>query len=354
MTSIDWQELSQHISTWAKHLGFADIGFANPEMSSHQEYLEEWLEKNHHGQMTYMARNRHLRGDPAKLHRGTKSIICLRLDYLDHTSQPEHVIASDSSAYISRYALGRDYHKVIRGKLKILVRKMEDYLTEKKYFALNARIFTDSAPILEKAIAEQAGIGWIGKNTLLMNEKAGSWFFLGEILTNLPLPPSEKLQTNRCGSCNACIEVCPTKAFVGPYQLDARKCISYLTIEHKGKIDEDLRELIGNRIFGCDDCQLTCPWSKYAPQTNETDFTPRHGLDSSTLLELFKWTEEEFLARTEGSAIRRTGYLGWIRNIAIALGNGPANDAVIEVLESKKGLSNMTDEHINWAINRLI
>ena len=353
MTSIDWQQLATSIRDWANQLGFADVGFASPENSNHQEYLNDWLENNYHGDMTYMARYRDLRSDPSKLHPGTQSIICLRLDYLDHETQPERILASDSIAYVSRYALGRDYHKVIRGKLKTLVRQIGEYLSGEKYYDFNARVFTDSAPIMEKAFAEKAGIGWIGKNTLLLNEQAGSWFFLGEILTNLPLPASEARQINRCGSCSSCIDACPTNAFVAPYQLDARKCISYLTIEHKGKIDVNLRELIGNRIFGCDDCQLACPWSRYAPQANEIDFTPRHNLDSSTLLELFQWTEKEFLEKTKGSAIRRTGYLGWIRNIAIAIGNGPSNQTALSVLESKKGLSDMTDEHINWAINRL-
>ena len=354
MTSIDWQELATDIHNWGEQLGFAEIGIASAEISHHQRYLEEWLKNNYHGEMAYMARHSDLRSDPTKLFPGAKSIICLRLDYLNHATKPKNILASDSSAYISRYALGRDYHKVIRGKLKKLVRRIEDHLTKKKYHNFRARVFTDSAPILEKAYAEQAGIGWIGKNTLLLNEQAGSWFFLGEILTNLPLPASDKSPINRCGSCSACIEVCPTKAFVAPYELDARKCISYLTIEHKGIIDEDLRALMGNKIFGCDDCQLTCPWSRNAPETNEMDFSPRHNLDSSALLELFMWTEEEFMARTEGSAIRRTGYLGWIRNIAIALGNGSSSQAIIRALESKKGLSDMTDEHIDWAINRLI
>jgi len=353
MAMIDWQELTTHIERWAKNLGFAEIGFASPEKSSHSHYLQDWLEKNHHGEMSYMARNKDLRRDPTKLHPGTQSIICLRLDYLHHETQPEKILASDSIAYISRYALGRDYHKVIRRKLKKLVQQMENYLVEQKYYEFNARVFTDSAPILEKAIAEKAGLGWIGKNTLLLNDRAGSWFFLGEILTNLPLPASHKSHINRCGSCSACIEVCPTGAFVAPYQLDAKKCISYLTIEHKGSIAQDLRELIGNRIFGCDDCQLACPWTRYAPQSKETNFAPRNNLDSSTLLELFQWTEIEFLKRTEGSPIRRAGYLGWIRNIAIAIGNGPSSQEAIKILESRKGLSEMTDEHINWAINRL-
>ena len=353
MTSIDWKQLATHIQNWAKQLGFAEIGFAAPEKSDHQRYLDDWLKNNHHGDMAYMERHGKLRSEPDRLHPGTQSVICFRLDYLQHATQHDEILASDSSAYISRYALGRDYHKVIRGKLKALVRQIENYLVEHEFYDFSARVFTDSAPILEKAFAEQAGLGWIGKNTLLLNEQAGSWFFLGEILTNLPLPASDRLQTDRCGSCSACMEACPTNAFVAPYQLDARKCISYLTIEHRGSIDEDLRELIGNRIFGCDDCQLVCPWTRYAPETNERDFAPRHNLDSSTLLELFQWTEEEFLSRTEGSPIRRAGYLGWVRNIAVAIGNGPRSQEAVKVLKSRKGLSALTDEHINWAIDRL-
>jgi epoxyqueuosine reductase len=353
MSDVDWQLLAKHIRNWSKQLGFAEVGFVNSEKSEHQSYLNEWLAKGYHGDMAYMAKHGHLRSEPASLHPGTRSIICLRLDYFQRSTEPDRVLASDSKAYLSRYALGRDYHKVIRGKLKQLSRKISDHLIEQGYEGFDARVFTDSAPLLEKAFAERAGLGWIGKNTLLLNEHAGSWFFLGEILTNLPLPPSEKAKTNRCGSCSACMEACPTKAFTGPYQLDARKCISYLTIEHKGSIDEPLRELMGNRIFGCDDCQLVCPWTRYSPESSEPDFSPRHNLDSSTLLDLFQWTEDEFLTKTEGSAIRRAGYLGWVRNIAIALGNGPSSERVLRVLESRLGLSALTDEHIKWAITRL-
>lgn len=353
MTDIDWQQLAASIQDWGKQLGFADIGFASAAKSSHQQHLDDWLESGFHGDMAYMGKHGDLRSEPSRLHPGTQSVICFRLDYLQRTPEPETILATDTSAYVSRYALGRDYHKVIRGKLKAIVRHIENYLIERDFTDFSARVFTDSAPILEKAFAERAGLGWIGKNTLLLNERAGSWFFLGEILTNLPLPPSNNKQSNRCGSCTACLDACPTKAFVGPYQLDATRCISYLTIEHRGSIDMELRELMGNRIFGCDDCQLVCPWTRYSPEASESDFTPRHNLDSSDLLELFQWTEEEFLIRTEGSAIRRAGYLGWIRNIAVAIGNGPPSKAAIRVLEAKLGLSALTDEHINWAITRL-
>ena len=354
MTSIDWQHLSREITNWGKALGFADVSIAELDLSGHQEKLDDWLDKGHHGEMDYMSRHGDMRSRPDKLHPGTTSAICLRLDYLDPDTRPETILASDRMAYVSRYALGRDYHKVIRGKLKKLVSQIGDYLTEQDFHEFNARVFTDSAPLLEKALAENAGLGWIGKNTLLLNEKAGSWFFLAEVLTNLPLAADAARQKNRCGSCQACIDVCPTDAFVAPYELDARRCISYLTIEHRGSIPENLRPLMGNRIFGCDDCQLICPWNRYASASQESDFSPRHGLAHSDLLELFKWSEDEFLRKTEGSAIRRTGYRGWIRNLAVAIGNSSApGDSTDFVLKSRKGWSDLTDEHIDWAINRL-
>jgi len=283
----------------------------------------------------------------------TISVISLRIDYLEKDPDPELILNNPSSGYVSRYALGRDYHKVLRGKLKKLTLMIHGYLTERGFDTFNSRVFTDSAPLLEKAIAEKAGLGWIGKNTLLLNEKVGSWFFLGEILTNLPLPENESIQQNRCGSCTACIDVCPTKAIVAPYKLDARRCISYLTIEHRGAIPEELRILVGNRIFGCDDCQMVCPWNRYANVNSEDDFKPRHGLESAELVGLFNWTEAEFLEKTEGSPIRRTGYEGWVRNVAVALGNAPYSAVIISALQTKLGVcSEMVDEHINWALEQ--
>ena len=267
-----------------------------------------------------------------------------------------------SNAYVSRYALGRDYHKVVRQKLKKLANKLQSHCVNLGFDNFNSRIFTDSAPILEKALAEKSGLGWIGKNTLLINEKEGSWFFLGEILVNLPLTQSPEKNVNRCGSCSSCIDICPTKAIVAPYTLDARRCISYLTIEFKGVIPLEFRRLIGNRIFGCDDCQLTCPWNRYAKQTLEPDFEPRHGLDDGTLLELFEWTKDEFLKKTEGSAIRRAGYESWLRNLAIGLGNINTTEHVqqkkisrpmiIAALKTKLGYSSLVDHHIAWAITQ--
>ncbi len=353
MSNIDWNSLATDIRQWGIDLGFADVGFTGTELAPHQARLNDWLNRDFHGEMDYMARHGDMRSRPAQLHAGTQTVISLRLDYLEKDPAPESVLQDPSIAYVARYALGRDYHKVIRRRLKSLVRQIDRYLTDRNYKGFSARIVTDSAPLLEKAIAENAGIGWIGKNTLLINEKAGSWFFLAEILTNLPLPHHQHKVTNRCGSCSACIDVCPTGAIIGPYQLDAKKCISYLTIEHRGSIDPELRPLMGNRVFGCDDCQMVCPWNRYAGTNQEEDFKPRHNLQWEELLVLFTWTEDEFLKRTEGSAIRRTGYNGWIRNIAVALGNAPHEASIVKALNQKLGqCTPMVDEHIEWAIQR--
>ena len=352
MENTDWHKLEQLILYWSTELGFASTGITNIDLGEHESRLEHWLSLNHHGEMSYMARHGSMRAHPEKLHPDTLSVISVRIDYLEKTPQPESILASTDLAYVSRYALGRDYHKVIRGKLKKLVAKIDSHLVDKNFTHFSARVFTDSAPVLEKALAEKAGLGWIGKNTLLLNEKVGSWFFIGEILTNLPLPETNTPQENRCGSCHACIDICPTQAIIAPYQLDARRCISYLTIEHRGVIPLEFRAPMGNRIFGCDDCQLVCPWNRYANNHSEPDFQPRHGLDSAQLIELFKWSEQTFMKNTEGSAIRRTGYMGWLRNIAIALGNSPPDNDVISALREKKGISDMVDEHIEWAIQQ--
>lgn len=353
MQPEDWTALSEQIEQWGQTLGFSAVGITGTDLGRHEQYLEQWLSRGYHGEMDYMARHGSLRSHPAELHPGTHSIISVRLDYLEPSPDPNAVLASDRKAYISRYALGRDYHKVIRQKLKRLVGHITTYLDDRGYPGFNARVFTDSAPLLEKALAEKAGLGWIGKNTLLMNEKAGSWFFLGEVLTNLPLPDSTGQATNRCGSCQACIDVCPTDAIVAPYELDARKCISYLTIELRGAIPEIYRSPMGTRIFGCDDCQLVCPWNRYAQHNAETDFKPRHSLESPEMIELFAWTEDTFLTKTEGSAIRRTGYQGWLRNLAVGLGNCAPTPEIIAALTSRKGLSDLLDEHIDWAVRKL-
>jgi epoxyqueuosine reductase len=270
------------------------------------------------------------------------------MDYLAQDTQPLEVLASPDKAYISRYTLGRDYHKLIRKRLAQLAKRIEEQAGGGHY-----RAFVDSAPVLERAVAERAGLGWIGKNTLLINADAGSWFFLGEIYTDLPLPVDAPLNSKHCGTCTACLELCPTDAFKGPFELDARKCISYLTIEHKGSIDPALRPLMGNRIFGCDDCQLVCPWNKFAQATGEGDFKPRHELADAQLAALFLWDENTFLAKTEGSAIRRIGYERWLRNLAVALGNAPTSEAVISALQTRREFpSELVREHVAWALQR--
>ncbi|MGI9321940.1 MAG: tRNA epoxyqueuosine(34) reductase QueG [Pseudomonadales bacterium] len=372
MTDLDYDQLAGRIDAWAKELGFAAVGIADIDLREHQGYLDAWLAKEHHGSMGYMARHGDMRSRPDLLHPGTASVISVRMDYLlpgsdsdgdagnDYAGNKKALdacLADPSRAYVSRYALGRDYHKVVRGKLKQLVAQIDDWLTERNHHDFSARLFTDSAPVLEKALAEKAGLGWIGKNTLLLNESAGSWFFLGEILTNLPLKPHTAPPVNRCGTCAACIDVCPTDAIVAPYQLDARRCISYLTIEERGSIPTELRPLMGNRVFGCDDCQIVCPWNRYAAVAQEDDFKPRHGLDTAGLAALFRWSKDEFLHYTEGSAIRRAGYHGWLRNLAVALGNAAAagedSELISKTLTSRLGVSPLVDEHINWALEQV-
>ncbi len=333
---------------WASELGFQQLGVTDVNLGEHPAYLRKWLDAGYHGSMQYMARHAEMRGQPGTLVPETCRVISVRMDYLANDTARD-VLASSERAYISRYTLGRDYHKLIRKRLAQLARRIEEETGGGRY-----RAFVDSAPVLERAIAEKAGLGWIAKNTMLINSEAGSWFFLGEIYTDLPLPTTAAQETRHCGTCTACLEICPTDAFVGPFQLDARRCISYLTIEHRGSIDPELRPLMGNRIFGCDDCQLVCPWNKFARASGESDFEPRHGLDSASLVELFLWDEETFLSRTEGSAIRRIGYECWLRNLAVGLGNGPASAEAIAALESRREFpSELVREHVAWALVRL-
>ena len=306
-------ELAGHLDSWAMDLGFQQIGVADTDLSDYEPDYSAWLEQQFQGDMGYMARNVDKRTDPSKLMPGTIRVISARMDYLPVARS--NVLNSPDKGYISHYALGRDYHKTVRGRLRALAKQIEIHAGGQY------RAFTDSAPILEKPLAAKAGIGWVGKNTLILNQSAGSWFFLGEIFTNIPLPINVEVQADKCGTCEACINVCPTGAIIGPKQLDPRRCISYLTIEHKGVIDEELRESIGNRIFGCDDCQLVCPWNRFAQASNELDFVPRHGLDDPTLIGLLAWNEEDFLKHTEGMALRRINYSQWVRNLAIAAGN---------------------------------
>ena len=346
--SIDYASLAAQIKQWARELGFADVGVAGIDLADDETYLERWLADGHHGEMDYMARHGTRRSRPAELEPGTLRVISVRMDYVPPgTPNAWEVINDREQAYIARYALGRDYHKVMRNRLQKLAAKIEEQVGDFRY-----RAYVDSAPVLEKAIARNAGLGWIGKHTVLINKRAGSYFFLGELYTDLPLPV-DKPASAHCGSCRRCIDVCPTQAIVGPYRLDARKCISYLTIELKGSIPVELREPMGNRVFGCDDCQLVCPWNKFAQEATEPDFAPRHSLDGPKLVDLFAWSEQEFLSRTEGMAIRRAGYEGWLRNIAVGLGNAPTSDEVIAALEARAGdPSPVVREHVAWARER--
>jgi len=344
--SSDMEELAQQIRAWSRELGFQQTGFSDTQLSAHEAHLNKWLSKGYHGEMDYMQRHGTRRSRPQELHPGTIRVISVRLDYLPESAGDVEVLLKDSSkGVVSRYALGRDYHKMMRKRLQKLAQQIEQQTGPFGY-----RVFVDSAPVLEKALAEKAGLGWIGKHSNLINKKAGSWFFLGEIYTDLPLPTDDPVD-NHCGDCSKCIDICPTQAIVAPYTVDARRCISYLTIELRGNIPEELRPLMGNRIYGCDDCQLVCPWNRFAQPTVETDFAPRHGLDAPDLIELFQWNEEQFLKRTEGSPIRRIGYESWLRNIAVALGNTVTSEAVIEALQSRRQHdSNVVREHVEWAL----
>jgi len=344
---LDLHNLCSRIEDWAVELGFEKMGVSSVNLGEHGEHLQRWLARGFHGEMRFMAEHGDKRWRPDKLEPGTIRVLSFRMDYLPLAEDPRDVLENPNKAYIARYTLGRDYHKLIRKRLAQLASRIQAEVGG------HYRAFVDSAPVLERAIAEQAGLGWIAKNTMLINEKAGSWFFLGEIYTDLPLPLSEPQESKYCGSCTACLDICPTQAFTGPFQLDARRCISYLTIEHKGSIDPELRPLMGNRIFGCDDCQLCCPWNKFAKPTAEEDFQPRHELDTADLIDLFLWDETIYLSKTEGSALRRIGYERWLRNLAVALGNAPSTIAVIEALSQRQDYpSDLVQEHVAWALKQ--
>ncbi len=345
---IDYAALRRDMARWGSELGFREIGVSGIELDADERHLLDWLDAGFHGEMDYMQRHGTRRSRPAELQPGTLRVVSARMDYAPPgLEQAWDTLADGERAYVSRYALGRDYHKLLRNRLQKLVERITEATGP-----FGHRVFTDSAPVLEKALARDAGLGWIGKHTLLLSRDAGSWFFLGEIYTDLPLP-LDAPPSAHCGSCTRCIDVCPTQAIVAPYRLDARRCISYLTIELRGAIPEELRPLIGNRIFGCDDCQLVCPWNKFAHITTEADFAPRHGLDGATLAELFAWSEADFLDRTAGMAIRRTGHEGWLRNIAVALGNAPSTPAVLAALRSRADdASALVREHVAWALRQ--
>ncbi|WP_189483136.1 tRNA epoxyqueuosine(34) reductase QueG [Alishewanella tabrizica] len=347
---MDKHQLAQQIKQWANELGFQACGITTPDLSQYESALQRWLEAGYHGEMHYMAEHGMLRARPAELHPGTLSVISVRMDYLPKQAGFATNLADPSQAYISRYALGRDYHKLVRSRLKQLGQRISTALAN--ITDVNGRPFVDSAPILERPLAQQAGIGWIGKHSLALNESAGSWFFLGELLINIALP-TDTPHEGDCGSCVACITSCPTGAIVAPYVVDGRRCISYLTIELKGAIPEEFRALIGNRIYGCDDCQLVCPVNRDAPLTAEADFQRRPQWQDHALLTLFQWDEATFLHYTEGSAIRRIGFERWQRNLAVALGNAPYHAEISDVLQGALAHATpLVAEHIRWALQQ--
>lgn len=345
---VDHAVLAQRIKTLARAAGFQRCGIAGIELGEDETHLRDWLAQGLYGSMDWMARHGDKRSRPQELIPGTLRAISVGLDYgRDDDDAAWATLADGQRAYVARYALGRDYHKLMRQRLQKLADDIAGQIGPFGY-----RVFVDSAPVLERALARNAGLGWIGKHTCLIDKDGGSWFFLGEIYIDLPLP-IDPPASEHCGTCVRCIDICPTRAITAPHRLDARRCISYLTIEHAGSIDEELRPLIGNRIFGCDDCQLVCPWNKFARRTDEPDFRARNNLDRASLAELFAWSEAEFLQRTEGSAIRRSGYQRWLRNIAVALGNAPTTPEVVAALQSRRASDDaIVHEHVEWALAR--
>jgi len=359
-SAIDFSALARDIKSWGRELGFQETGISDTELALEEGYLQQWLQRDYHGDMNYMARHGTARTRPAELVPGTLRVVSVRLNYLAPDSRDSwQVLADGEAAFISRYALGRDYHKVLRARLQALADRIDTALAESRT-DFRYRVFTDSAPVMEVALARKAGLGWRGKHTLLLARDAGSMFFLGELYTNLPLPVDAPL-SEHCGTCKKCLDICPTQAIIAPYQVDARRCISYLTIEHQGAIPEELRPLLGNRIYGCDDCQLVCPWNKYARLTPEGDFSIRNDLDDVTLVELFAWRETEFNDRMSGSAIRRIGHERWLRNIAVALGNAlasagpgdaPRHHVVAALRTRAEHPSALVREHVAWALTQ--
>ena len=345
--------LADDIKQWGFALGFNQVGITDTNLQKAEVEHQAWIAKGFHGEMDYMAKHGVKRTRPAELVPNTLRVISVRLDYMPpNVADSEAILQDNSKAFISRYTMGRDYHKVMRNKLQKLCEKIQSEAARYQIGDFSYRVFTDSAPVLEVALAEKAGLGWRGKHTLLINKNRGSWFFLGEIYTNLLLPIDETA-TNHCGTCTNCIDVCPTKAITAPYEVDARRCISYLTIELKTSIPVEFRSLIGNRLYGCDDCQLFCPWNKFAEVTKESDFAVKNGLDDISLIECFKWTEAEFQKNMAGSAIYRIGYEQWLRNIAVGLGNANTTPEIVTVLQSRMdNASALLKEHINWALAR--
>ncbi|CAD7490029.1 tRNA epoxyqueuosine(34) reductase QueG [Aeromonas dhakensis] len=349
MTTAELHQLAQDIKLWASELGFDQAGITDTDLTLEEPRLQAWLDAGYHGSMDYMARHGMMRARPHELLPGTLRVLSVRMNYLPFEAGFAATLRDPTLGYISRYALGRDYHKLLRSRLKQLGERIE-----RRCEALGWRPFVDSAPILERPLAAKAGLGWVGKHSLLLNESAGSFFFLGELLLSLPLPLDAPVEKEQCGKCVACINICPTGAIVAPYVVDGRRCISYLTIENDGPIPAEFRPLMGNRIYGCDDCQLICPWNRYANASPEPDFSPRPNLHRPPLLTLWGWSESEFLKHTEGSPIRRIGYQRWRRNLAVALGNGPASQEVIVALQQALTEAEpMVAEHIEWALTTL-
>jgi len=347
MPPIDYQQLTQQIKVWGAELGFQQVGIADTDLSTYEPHFQTWLDNGYHADMDYMSRYGTMRTHPEELYPGTIRVISVRMDYMPPDALMATTLKQKDKGYISRYALGRDYHKIVRKRLKHLGQKISEHCE-----TLDARPFVDTGPLLERPLAEKAGLGWTGKHSLILNKEAGSWFFLGEILINLPLPVDKPIE-NQCGKCTACLQICPTQAIVEPYSVDANRCISYLTIELFGAIPEQYRSLIGNRIYGCDDCQLICPWNRFAALTGEQDFHPRANLHSPELLTLYAWDETYFLKQTEGSPIRRIGHERWLRNISVALGNAAYSAEIVEALEAKfVETTEMVQEHITWALQQ--
>jgi epoxyqueuosine reductase len=345
--NYDYALLARAIKAWGRELGLQAVGIADTDLAAAEGRLAEWLAAGFHGEMDYMAMHGSTRARPQALRPGTLRVISARINYKPQAADAWSVIGAPDKAYIARYATGRDYHKVLRRRLQRLASRIE-----REIGAFGHRVYTDSAPVMEVELAARSGLGWRGKHTLLLSRDAGSYFFLGEIYTDLPLPADAPV-ADHCGSCSKCLDICPTRAIVEPYRVDARRCISYLTIELKGAIPLELRALIGNRVYGCDDCQLVCPWNRYAEVSAEPDFRVRHGLDDAQLVDLFAWTESQFHERMAGSAIRRIGFERWSRNLAVGLGNAPRSEAVVGALRSRAGdASALVREHVAWALQR--
>jgi epoxyqueuosine reductase len=347
LTHDHLHRLAEQIKQWGRELGFQQVGIADTDLAAHEAHLNRWLESGYHGEMAFMAKHGTKRTRPEELEPGTQRVISVRMDYLPAEVESAKVLGQPHRAYVSRYALGRDYHKLMRKRLAQLAKQIE-----REVGKFGFRAFVDSAPVMERALAQKAGLGWFGKNAMLLNPKAGSLFFLGELYTDLPLPVDAPFEQEHCGSCSACRTACPTGAIVDDKVVDSRKCISYLTIELPGAIPEEYRRAMGNRVYGCEDCQLVCPFTRFTKITQEEDFSPRHDLDRASLIALFSWGEEEFLNKTAGSPIRRIGYERWLRNLAVGLGNAPWSDDVEAALWARRAYpSALVREHVAWALD---